>query len=151
DASGSTPYNVVFDHMSISWGQDENVYVVARERPADVTFWRSITAENLHRTPGSASCTGTVEDSHGFLVYDDTTNVAVIQSLFAHNLTRNPYMQNGSGVVLLNNVVYDWYKEWGFFFGNHRNLAGGAWQASAVGNLFIRGPNTVDPADGDVA
>ena len=105
--SGGDPYNVVFDHMSVSWGLDENVYVLARNRPANMTFWRSITAEKLDRTPGTAFCSGQDEPSHGFLVYAGSRNVAMIQSLTAHNVQRNPYMQNGTSVVLLNNVVYD--------------------------------------------
>jgi hypothetical protein len=145
--------NVVLDHMSVSWGLDENIYVYPGIGGGDAnfTFWRSITSENLNYTPGSASCTGNAEAGHGFLVTQQTTHVAIIQSLTAHNNQRNPYIQNGSTIVILNNVIYNWYKEWGIVFGSHSTLPGGAWAGTAIGNRFKRGLDTVNPGDGNQA
>lgn len=146
DALGTYPAasNVVFDHMSVSWGQDENVYLYTglSGGDANVTFWRSITAESLHRTPGSSACTGSLEDGHGFLITQNTLGVGIIQSVFAHNFVRNPYGQNNTGVTLLNNVIYDWSRENGIDFECYTALGANPWYVTAVGNRFIRGPNT---------
>ena len=51
-----SPYNVVFDHMSVSWAQDENIGI---QGPAnDVTFWRTISSEGLFQVAGSSGCSG---------------------------------------------------------------------------------------------
>jgi hypothetical protein len=149
---GTAPYNVVLDHMSVSWGQDENIVLFNPSRPVNATVWRSITAEGLNRAPGMDSCPGGgASPGHGLLVYASTTAVSVIQTLFANNIERNPYMQSGTRTVLINNVVYHWYAPWGFFFANP-NTTGGSngapWYASAVGNRFIGGPTTYDLTSG---
>jgi hypothetical protein len=148
DAIGTYPTasNIVMDHMSISWGQDENVYLYPGQGGGDanVTFWRSITSEGLRQAPGSAACTGQLEDGHGFLITQNVTKVAIIQSLFAHNWVRNPYGQNGSQVTILNNVIYDWYKDGAIDFESHSTLPGGPWSVTTAGNRFVRGPDTVD-------
>lgn len=155
---GGTAYNVVYDHVSVSWGQDENLYTYVGGGPggaANIVFWRSITSENLaYAGPASAMCNPSHPDGepgHGFLVTENSTGVSIIQSLFAHNEQRNPLIQNGSAVVSLNNIIYNWYKEWGFAAESRDNLPSVAWHASVAGNRFIRGPNTVNSGDGNVA
>jgi hypothetical protein len=150
---GTAPYNIVLDHMSVSWGQDENVVLYNPSRPINATVWRSIISEGLHNPPGQDHCSAGLgpSPSHGLLIYASTTAVSVIQTLFANNIERNPYMQAGTRTVLINNVIYHWYAPWGFFFANPNTVGGSngpPWQASVVGNRFIGGPMTFDSSAG---
>lgn len=135
-------YNIVLDHMSLSWGEDENCDWVGA---TNCTFWRSITSENLNFASGS------VEAGHGMLLNDDAQGIASIQSLFHSNNQRNPYVTANCKALLINNVVYNWYKEWGFFFNDSHDGYNVRWLASCLGNRFIRGPLTVNPADENYA
>jgi hypothetical protein len=150
-AWGTAAYNIVLDHMSVSWGQDENVVVYNLARPINVTVWRSIIAEGLEGAGNGMTCAGSPDGtfrSHGLLIYASTRNVFVGQTLFANNVERNPYMLNGTSSVLVNNLVYNWYGVWGFAYGNHPDVSGEEWYGSAVGNRFIGGPDTTDGNDG---
>jgi hypothetical protein len=148
---GGNPYNIVLDHMSVSWGQDENFAFANANRALDMTIWRSITAEGLFRVPGSDSCTGGgLSNGHGMLIYASARNVFVGQTLFANNTERNPYMESDSRTVLVNNVIYQWHGPQGFFFSNadsSGNPNGPPWFASAVGNRFVIGPYSTDSGD----
>jgi len=141
---GGLAYKLVFDHMSISWAQDENVTLSSPTSlnggNVDATFWRSITAEGLKQAPNSGNCPGGgYSNGHGMLIKPGRG--AVIQSLFAHNFERNPGVISAA-TAFLNNLVYDWNGEWGFFFSNNPEYGGKPWYNTAVGNRFIVGPNT---------
>jgi hypothetical protein len=139
-------YNLVFDHMSTSWNQDEGYVFQQHARDANITVWRCIQAEGLFARRAGECSGGTGGGPHGMLVYAQTHNVYIIQSLFSMNQERNPYMQNGTRTVLVNNVVYNWLSVWGFTWTQNASLgspgAGEEWYASAVGNRFIGGQLT---------
>jgi hypothetical protein len=140
---GTRQFNVVLDHMSFSWAQDENLSLnetALNGGNTDVTVWRSITSEGLFQVRGSDTCTGGgLANGHGILI--DSRHVAIIQSLFAHNPERNPNNTGDGGTsVYINNVVYDWNGSEGFLFGNRAR----PWQNTSVGNRFIVGPETRD-------
>ena len=60
-------YNIVLDHMSISWAQDEGVFFSDSTRNS--TLWRSIIAETLYNTAGTSTCTGGgMSDGHGVYI-----------------------------------------------------------------------------------
>lgn len=134
------PYNIVIDHCSTSWGQDEGIIFYNPTRAFNGVIWRSIMSEGLFFTPGSGGCGGGgASGGHGLLVYAETAGVVVAQSLFAKNHERNPNMQGGTATVLLNNVVYSWHAAEGFLWVNF-NVGGGngnPWAATCVGNRFI--------------
>ena len=149
-AYGGDQSNIVLDHMSFSWGQDENLaFSPTNDQPTNLTVWRSIVAEGLYRTPGSENCSGGgLSNGHGILIASGTSNVAIIQTLIANNVERNPYILADTRTVLVNNLIYQWHGPWGFFFNNGSpDGAGGPWYASAVGNRFIKGPATTDSSD----
>ena len=80
--------------------------------------------------------------------------VTVIQSLFANNWERNPYMQGDTATTLLNNLVYQWHGPWGFFYNNGSVRGPGCgtndpWYSSVVGNRFVKGPYTCCTGGGD--
>jgi len=99
-----TPYNVLIDHCSFSWGGDMNF-----QSGADYfTLSNSISSEALAHPlhPKGAH-------SKGFLTKDDSCgisgghDVAVINNILAHNVDRNPRSSAWSTLVA-NNVVYDY-------------------------------------------
>jgi hypothetical protein len=154
---GGHAYNLVYDHMSISWAQDENIVMAypaigVNGGMTDATFWRSITAEGLRNAPGSSGCTGGgTSNGHGIGIYGSSKHAAVIQSLIAHNMERNPWMAGAGSELLVNNLVYNWNGTEGYKVGNWVEQPG-AWAQTAVGNRFVVGPNTgnmdLDPAPG---
>jgi hypothetical protein len=105
---GGDAYNVVFDHVSVAWGVDENLSVSGPrlEGPAatshHVTISNSIIAEGLN---GSVHAKGS--HSMGTLIHDYCTNVAVVGNLYAHNDERNPWFKGYATGVVVNNVIYD--------------------------------------------
>lgn len=145
-------YNVVFDHVSSSWGQDEGLYAGRTDANgglANVTFWRSIAAEGLWDAPGTRICGGALngEAANGHGIFIEGQHVDVIQSLFAHNRERNPMIDGRSSARLLNNLIYGWQGEWGIFLFN-KQASPGPWFLTAVGNRFIVGPQSNNPGVG---
>jgi hypothetical protein len=123
-------YNVVLDHVSASWGTDENADTWFE--PHDVTISNSIFSEGLN---GSGH-------GMGLLIGDSTKRVAVIGNLLAHNYQRNPLVKGDASAVVLNNLMYDGGILW-MYFDDPRGA--GPISASTVGNVFIDGPSTASP------
>lgn len=145
-------YNVVLDHMSISWGQDEGVYAGHTDVNgglSNFTVWRSIMAEGLWDAPGTGDCGGALggEAANGHGMFIEGEHVDVIQSVFSHNRERNPMIDGGASVVMVNNIVYGWQGEWGVFLFNKQTNPG-PWYLTAVGNRFIVGPDSNNPGVG---
>ncbi len=149
--AGGNQANIVFDHMSLSWAQDENLaFNGTNGQPTNASVWRSIAAEGLYEAPGSAGCTGGgLGNGHGILMSAGSKTVFVGQTLFSTNFERNPYSQGDTQTVLVNNLVYQWHGPWGFFYANYdggNNTS--PWTSTAVGNRFIAGPDTASsPSD----
>lgn len=148
---GGSQENIVFDHMSLSWGQDENMATNwTNGQDTNFTMWRCLIAEGLYRAGAGGCSGGGTSNGHAFLVDASSGKVAIIQSLFASCYERNPYILADNSVVLLNNVIYQWHGPWGMFFNNGgvaNGSVGGPWYCSAVGNRFIKGPNSTDGGD----
>jgi hypothetical protein len=153
---GGAQQRVVFDHVSVSWGQDDNIALNwTNGQSTDTTFYRTIVSEGLYRAPNSSSCTGGgTSNGHAIYLGPSSGSSAVVQSLLASNYERNPYMLGDTRVVLLNNVIYQWHGPWGVFFNNggvSGGSIGGPWYASVVGNRFVPGPYTCCTGGGDDA
>jgi len=99
DATGAR--NVVLDHLSVSWGEDE--LISTWFAPTDITVSWSIVSEALSR---SRHAKGT--HSAGLLVGDHSNHVSVHHNLLAHDDFRNPLIISGGTHDVVNNVVYDW-------------------------------------------
>jgi pectate lyase len=140
----STVYNVVLDHVSVSWATDDNVTLIDGVR--DVTIQWSIISEGLQESTHS-------EGSHsmGMLIsykqYESrsaTQDISIHHNLFAHNNDRNP-RNSASGLVdAVNNVVYDY----GIRGMNISDSSGTVVPQNVVGNYFKGGPSTEDYAYG---
>ena len=125
---GGEVYNVVLDHNSLSWGNDENVALWADEGTArNVTFQHNIISEALRHDDHS---TGLIVGSN--TMCEQMTDVDVVRNLFAHNNNRNPYTKVATQRVV-NNLVYNW----GWLA---TQIAGGV-EVDIVGNHYVRGPD----------
>lgn len=126
----SGAHNVVLDHISASWSEDEAVSTWFG--PHDVTICWSIVSEALNR---SRHRKGT--HSAGLLVGGGSEHVTVHHCLLAHNSFRNPLVSRGGTHDFVNNVVYDWGDLPGEIFDEHSNTF-----VNFVGNYYRPGPSS---------
>jgi hypothetical protein len=137
-SSGANVYNIVLDHVSLSWAGGKNSNNITYD--AGITYWRCIISEALYRASNVIVDTGQ-PSSLGMLVGGDTKGISIIGNLFAHNSDRNPEIHEASAVQFVNNIVYDWgrdqnnYQWASFVYGSGT----GAVRATIVGNKYIAG------------
>lgn len=129
-----TCYNVVFDHVSTSWGTDENVTFSGKNGVKNVTFSNSLNYEALRFcgkeglvTEGAyeghpdvydtvdgkvvrvknASINGIDGHSAGLYVYEKSEKVSLMRNIFAYNRWRNPLMAaGGKDTRIINNLIF---------------------------------------------
>ena len=137
DAIGGNPIgNIIIDHVSASWGLDENMsfyrhmYDDGMGKPqaeklptVNVTIQNSIFSEALDTW------------NHSFGSTLGGENCAFIRNLWANNTGRNPSVGWYGIFNFVNNVVYNWM---------HRTVDGGDYRAmfNIIGNYFKPGPVT---------
>jgi hypothetical protein len=129
-------YNVVLDHLSVSWAIDENIstwYPTTR----DVTIARSIIAEGLYNSIHPKG-----PHSKGVMIGDGSSRVTLFRNLIAFNEERNPYIKPGTTAEVINNVVYGWGARGGWSLCNISNNEGNDQPVtlSFIGNSYIPGP-----------
>jgi hypothetical protein len=118
------PHDIVVDHLSISWSNDENIGIYAD----DLTIKNCIIADPL--------------DSKGVLVMDGD-NVAFVENLFANNNDRNPLLrEHATGGVITNNVIYNAASHKIYFGSQAANGTSAPLLGSAIGNIVIKGPDS---------
>jgi len=127
---GQAPYNIVIDHCSISWAIDENMGI-GGSGIHDVTVNNSIISEGLFDSLHPKG-----PHSKGMIVAT-VKNLSLIQNLFAHNHDRNPVLQSGNTVAVVNNLIYNPGD-----FNIRISAKEAASQLSIVGNETIAGSNT---------
>ncbi len=125
DAVGATnASNVIFDHMSVSWGRDENFSITSS---SNITIQNSIIAEGLL----NHSMGGLIEWNDG---------ISIHHSLYISNNDRNPKTK---GILdFVNNVVFDW-GSFAYVAGDSAGLSYG----NVVNNYFIAGPSSSELHD----
>ncbi|MCC2546589.1 T9SS type A sorting domain-containing protein [Hymenobacter sp. BT175] len=144
DASGlSQGANIIFDHMSFSWGMDE-VFSISWDgkgtAPDNITVQNSIIGQGLHRANHSAG---------GLIQTPDGGKVSLLGNLYISNKTRNPKVKGVNEFV--NNVVYDWGN--GNRLGEQLNYgwsgdayimggSSGVSEVNIINNYFVGGPLT---------
>ncbi|WP_018628818.1 hypothetical protein [Niabella aurantiaca] len=140
DASGiANGKNIIFDHVSFTWGQDE-VFSVNWDKkgaePDSITLQNCIIGQGLHRWNHSA---GGLMQTGG--------KISILKSLYISNKTRNPKVKGYNEFV--NNVVYNWGNDgntYGHSIGGDAYIMGGESQgtswANIINNYFISGPLT---------
>jgi hypothetical protein len=136
DSIGGNPIgNVMIDHVSASWGLDENMSMYRHMyRPPDggkelklptvnITIQNSIFSEGLNKY------------HHAFGATIGGVNCVFARNLFACNTGRNPSMGMGGDFNFANNVIYNW---------RHRTTDGGdqSSRVNAIANYYKPGPAT---------
>lgn len=128
-------HDIIFDHVSISWGRDGNYDLNPDSgyEIKNITLQNSIVAQGLQ-----THSTGGLMDVKG--------GSSIIRSLYIDNHTRNP---KARGVLqFVNNVVYHWAVA-GYILGDAGNpeqaIANGVrYDGAVLGNMFISGPESND-------
>ena len=123
--------NMIFDHCSFAWGQDENFSINWDNKgtaPHDVTLQNSIVGQGL------------MQHSAGGLIQAD--NITMYRVLLCDNKTRNFKVKGKHQYV--NNIVYNW-STYAYEMGGESS---GESFGNAVGNLFINGNSTSTSANG---
>jgi hypothetical protein len=129
-SSGNGAYNVVLDHVSASWGEDETVSTWYGAH--DITISWSIISEALDESRHRKET-----HSAGLLIGDSSYNVSVHHNLLAHNDFRNPLISDGGTHDIVNNVIYNWGVLPAEIIDNDANTF-----LNFIGNYFVPGQDT---------
>ncbi|BCS17310.1 polysaccharide lyase family 1 protein [Aspergillus puulaauensis] len=113
--------NMIFDHVSVSWGRDETFSISGTAE--NITVQNTIIAQGLE----THSCGGLMQTDGG---------VSLFRNLYIDNKTRNPKVKGVNEFT--NNVVYNWGGGGGYIAGD----SDGESHANIIGNYFISGPST---------
>ncbi|PNS15373.1 hypothetical protein CAC42_632 [Sphaceloma murrayae] len=113
--------NMIFDHVSVSWGRDETFSISGTA--ANITIQDSIISQGLQ----THSCGGLMQTDGG---------VSLFRNLYSDNKTRNPKVKGVNDFT--NNIVYNWGGGGGYIAGD----SAGKSSANIIGNYFISGPST---------
>lgn len=130
DAAGiAFGQNMIFDHLSVTWGRDENFSINhARkghdgDEPRNITIQNSIMGQGLH----PHSCGGLIQTS-------SENGVTLYRNLYIDNKTRNPKVKGLNQFV--NNVVYNWGSGAAYNMGGGSNAIS---NSTLQNNYFIEG------------
>ncbi len=123
-------YNIVVDHISASWAEDETVSTWYGAH--DITISWCIISEALNRSRHRKRT-----HSAGVLIGDSSYHVSMHHNLLAHNDFRNPLISQGGTHDIVNNVIYNW----GAIPGEVEDYGSNSF-INFVGNYFIAGPST---------
>lgn len=119
-------YNIIFDHCSFSWTQDENNTVWGEGEktvaPHDITFSWSIVSEPLKKHP-----TSIITGSNSNAQSDAMTDIDFHHNLVANSSHRNPLVKNKT-FRFVNNIVYNW--------SFYASQVGGGGQVDFINNLY---------------
>lgn len=131
DALGIAGGNrMIFDHLSVSWGKDENFSVSSMKvvgGPSDITIQNCIISQGL------------LKHSMGGLIQSDG-GITVYRNLFIDNRSRNYKVKGYNQFV--NNVVYNWSVA-AYILGGGSGFKS---FANITDNYFIYGPETKSQA-----
>ncbi len=145
DAIGGNPVgNIMIDHVSASWGLDENMTLYRhmfcddpgnKKAPRKKLSLVNITIQN------SIFSEGLDTYNHAFGSTIGGQNCLFARNLWANNTGRNPSVGMNGPFNFANNVVYNWY---------HRTMDGGDYSSryNLVNNYYKPGP--VTPTDAPV-
>jgi len=136
------PYNLVLDHLSVSWSQSKNFVFTNSARDMNLTVWRCICSEPLYNAPGMGGCpSGGAGYAYGMLFRNNAKQAAVIQCLFAHNSERNPDSSGSAQTYSANNLIYN-YQTLATFYEDPDGAEPPGLLATHVGNAYKTGPST---------
>jgi pectate lyase len=149
DALNPSGTNVMVDHVSTSWSNDEVMSFPQGDGSDNVTVQWCIISEGLNystHTEGAHSKATLLYNAHGH-------ELSFHHNIYAHNVDRNPRVQGyhtaadpcfplydplGVYFDFRNNVVYNW----GMSYAGHNPGVNAAASVNFVGNYYIHGPNS---------
>ena len=121
--SGNKIENIIIDHCSVSWAQDENISLVGGFSGSTVS---NVTIQNCI----------IAESGYGLLSYKNNRNISVINNLFANNKERNIRanwpISGAFQFEQINNIVY------GYRGGNNPSLG---IKFTSLNNIFKKAPS----------
>jgi len=126
------PYNIVVDHVSVSWGDDENL---SFNPGASNTINNNVTYSNNL----IAECNGS---QYGTLLADGTKNLTVVGNLWMSHKERQPRVKGKVSANIVSNLSYN-VGSGGF---SVVGAATGVNSLSYAGNIFLPGPSTPSSA-----
>lgn len=141
--SGNDISDMIFDHMSLSWGLDEVFSIWPRSATqGNITLQNSLLYEGLryskHEQGGS--------HSRGILIGTDAERVSVLNNLLAHNRRRNPMVNPGtSDIDFVNNLIYNWGE---FKLGAAMQIYLPLVRVNILNNYYKAGPDTTHGSGG---
>lgn len=139
DSLGGYPVgNIIVDHVSASWGLDENLSMYRYMLNLPGGKQKKMAVENL-TIQWSMSSEALDLNNHAFGGTWGGKNCSFHHNLFACNTGRNPSIGMGGGFDFRNNVLFNW---------RHRTIDGGdgSSRVNIVANYFKPGPATTNPA-----
>jgi pectate lyase len=139
DALGGHPVkNVIIDHVSASWGLDENLSLYRHVVKEDGGKLKKLPVENL-TIQWTISSEALDRFNHAFGGTWGGKNCSFHHNLFACNTGRNPSIGMGGSFDFRNNVLFNW---------RHRTIDGGdgSSRVNVIANYFKPGPATTSEA-----
>jgi len=119
----SSGHDMMFDHLSVSWGQDET-FSISGSNPTNITIQSTIISQGLQ----THSAGGLIQTVGG---------VSILRSLYIDNNTRNPKVKGVNEYV--NNTIYNWGTD-AYILGGDSS---GDTYANVIANYFISGPSSI--------
>lgn len=142
DSIGGNPVgNIMLDHISASWGLDENMSIY-RHMWNDGTGKPDLKLGTVNITIQNSIFSEALDTwNHAFGATLGGENCSFIRNLFANNAGRNPSIGWNGVFNFANNVVFNWC---------HRSVDGGDYTAkyNIINNYYKPGP--VTPTDSPV-
>lgn len=130
--------NIVLDHLSLSWANDQLLSVFKPEDSFNwgplhsVTLQKTLLSEPLRASPVCYSVKGrTFEDANGIPGWYEVDRITYHHNAAIHCDHRSPVL-SARGVEVINNVVYHWNQ---YAMRTNRKT-----YADFIGNYFRRGP-----------
>jgi len=134
-ARGPGVGNIILDHVSASWGLDENLSLYRNIfRPGPDAEEEKLPAVNI-TIQNSISSEALNPYSHGFGSTIGGINSTFIRNLWANNISRNPSIGMWGDFNLINNVLFNWW---------NRSVDGGGYRSlyNIINNYYKPGPIT---------
>ncbi len=136
DAIGGNPVgNIMIDHVSASWGLDENMSIY-RHMWSDGTGKKDLKLPTVNITiQNSIFSEGLDTWNHAFGSTLGGENCSFMRNLWANNSGRNPSIGWNGVFNFVNNVLFNWV---------HRSIDGGDYTAkfNIINNYYKPGPAT---------
>jgi pectate lyase len=135
DALGGNPIgNIIIDHVSASWGLDENMSLYRYMRKVPGTVDEKLAVRNI-TIQWSISSEALNLNNHAFGATWGGEPCTFHHNLFACNTGRNPSIGMGGDFDFRNNVLFNWV---------HRTMDGGdgGSRVNVINNFYKPGPAT---------